>query len=70
MGIRQNASDGGDARQAHEDDGYGCARHQGVDAVRGLIHFHWLLRLTSLMDGLRVYNARLNWKVTQQAFQM
>jgi hypothetical protein len=29
-----------------------------------------ILRLTSLMDGLRVYNARLNGKVTQQAFQM
>ena len=39
--IRQNACDGCDAQQAHEHDGHGCARHEGVNSVRGLIHFHF-----------------------------
>ena len=62
MRSRQNTSHGCDAHEAHENDGDCSAGHQGVNAVRGLIHFHLILRVMRLMNGQYFYNARLDGK--------
>ena len=59
---RQNTSHGCDAHETHENDGDCSAGHQGMDAVRGLIHFHLTLRVMRLIHGLCLYNARLSRK--------